>query len=487
MLRAAQNISTPLSAVCCSTLDQYQPALYINLHALPAMLEPAVPSLQIRKPIQVLVPVIRKHHCGPTKQLLQINVLVLPRTVYACACNFDYSNCGRGRSNIVVRLLASHLCEPASILSGAAPGFSHLGTVLDDASCRRAFSEISRFPCPCILALLHTHLTLPPSALKISTLRAVQISPLHSACPSTALNDNAAVRFLWNLPIYRFGMFGCKGWGWRHEAHGRHIRLRTSCSGIPGTQPALGFRHVVSQYAAIFHHGMCAQRFGTDMSQPIRAELLLCMASSHEETMPKHYLRGRIDCAHTAPAVRGNDLSKSRAATMYPFATAVLSVKKTIFASKLRIQWQLTSRNVRLGDPGIEASRETPPLDVHPSVMSFQHLLPRFRNRHGWVCCSDRRNSGSSVHSCIYVAPEKNSRWVPIRREPFFSKKMPLCFGERTKSPTLAFRLAWGPSTLEQHNTQSELSLTSSGFMRVVECTVELYLRTSFGSSSSHL
>ncbi|KAJ8873468.1 hypothetical protein PR048_024286 [Dryococelus australis] len=41
------------------------------------------------------------------------------------------------------------------------------------------FLGISRFPRPCIPALLHSHLLSPSSALKTSLLRAAQISPLH--------------------------------------------------------------------------------------------------------------------------------------------------------------------------------------------------------------------------------------------------------------------------------------------------------------------
>ncbi|KAJ8878289.1 hypothetical protein PR048_018866 [Dryococelus australis] len=78
-----------------------------------------------------------------------------------------------GRGAVVVRLL------PSSVPGGFAPGFSHLGVVPDDAAGRRAFSGISRFPCSCIPALLHAHLTLHSSALKISILIAALISPLY--------------------------------------------------------------------------------------------------------------------------------------------------------------------------------------------------------------------------------------------------------------------------------------------------------------------
>ncbi|KAJ8875074.1 hypothetical protein PR048_022964 [Dryococelus australis] len=54
----------------------------------------------------------------------------------------------RGRSGAVVRLPASHLCEPSSIPCSVSPGFSRVGTVPDDASGQRALSGISRFPPP---------------------------------------------------------------------------------------------------------------------------------------------------------------------------------------------------------------------------------------------------------------------------------------------------------------------------------------------------
>ncbi|KAJ8871133.1 hypothetical protein PR048_027437 [Dryococelus australis] len=56
--------------------------------------------------------------------------------------------------------LASHLGDPGSIPGGFAPGFSHVGNVLDDAARRRAPSGHSRFPRPCIPAPLHPRVSL---------------------------------------------------------------------------------------------------------------------------------------------------------------------------------------------------------------------------------------------------------------------------------------------------------------------------------------
>ncbi|KAJ8898169.1 hypothetical protein PR048_003529 [Dryococelus australis] len=66
----------------------------------------------------------------------------------------------RGRGCVVVRLLAFRLGEPGSISGGVATGFSHVAIVLDNAAGRRVFPGISRFPRPCIPALLHTSLHL---------------------------------------------------------------------------------------------------------------------------------------------------------------------------------------------------------------------------------------------------------------------------------------------------------------------------------------
>ncbi|KAJ8889303.1 hypothetical protein PR048_008801 [Dryococelus australis] len=78
----------------------------------------------------------------------------------------------------MVRLLATHLGEPGSIADGVALGFPHVGILQHDAAGRRVSSEISRFPRPCIQALLPTHAALSPSAFKTSMLSATRISSL---------------------------------------------------------------------------------------------------------------------------------------------------------------------------------------------------------------------------------------------------------------------------------------------------------------------
>ncbi|KAJ8883843.1 hypothetical protein PR048_015698 [Dryococelus australis] len=59
-----------------------------------------------------------------------------------------------GSGGAVARALAYHHGDPGSILGGPTPGLSHMGIVLDDAACRRAFSGYSPFPRPCIPAPL---------------------------------------------------------------------------------------------------------------------------------------------------------------------------------------------------------------------------------------------------------------------------------------------------------------------------------------------
>ncbi|KAJ8880663.1 hypothetical protein PR048_017133 [Dryococelus australis] len=81
----------------------------------------------------------------------------------------------RGRGDIVVRPLASHLGEP-----GLIPGFSHV----NDNAGRRVFLGISRFPRPFIPVLIHTHLTSPTWALQTSLLRAPR--------PASALAEQLA-------------------------------------------------------------------------------------------------------------------------------------------------------------------------------------------------------------------------------------------------------------------------------------------------------
>ncbi|KAJ8895288.1 hypothetical protein PR048_000613 [Dryococelus australis] len=82
----------------------------------------------------------------------------------------------RGGGVVVIRLLASQLCELGPIPGGATPRYLHVRIVPNDATGRRAFSGIFRFPRPFIPTLLRPHLASPLSALKTLILKAAQIS-----------------------------------------------------------------------------------------------------------------------------------------------------------------------------------------------------------------------------------------------------------------------------------------------------------------------
>ncbi|KAJ8891938.1 hypothetical protein PR048_004497 [Dryococelus australis] len=76
---------------------------------------------------------------------------------------FEADKRGSDNGRVVTRIKyaftigASHQGEPGSI-PGRVTGFLHVGIVPDDAVGLRVFSGVSRFPHPCIVALLHTHL-----------------------------------------------------------------------------------------------------------------------------------------------------------------------------------------------------------------------------------------------------------------------------------------------------------------------------------------
>ncbi|KAJ8888660.1 hypothetical protein PR048_008152 [Dryococelus australis] len=73
---------------------------------------------------------------------------------------------------------------PKQHVGGVAPGFSLVGIVPNDATDRRVFSGISRFPHPFFQMLLRAHIASPSLALKTSILRATQISS-HEMCHNT--------------------------------------------------------------------------------------------------------------------------------------------------------------------------------------------------------------------------------------------------------------------------------------------------------------
>ncbi|KAJ8866244.1 hypothetical protein PR048_032087 [Dryococelus australis] len=67
----------------------------------------------------------------------------------------NYST-SRGRGDVVGRLLASHLSDPGLISGGAAPEFSHVGIVPDNATNRRVFSEQAVITDGGVAVLIHS-------------------------------------------------------------------------------------------------------------------------------------------------------------------------------------------------------------------------------------------------------------------------------------------------------------------------------------------
>ncbi|KAJ8896300.1 hypothetical protein PR048_001644 [Dryococelus australis] len=84
--------------------------------------------------------------CHVRKQLTMISV---------CSYSAHWSPWNAGNGGALASAPASHLGDPGPIPGGFAPGFSHVGIVLDDAARRRVFSGYTRFPRPCIPAPLH--------------------------------------------------------------------------------------------------------------------------------------------------------------------------------------------------------------------------------------------------------------------------------------------------------------------------------------------
>ncbi|KAJ8871548.1 hypothetical protein PR048_027872 [Dryococelus australis] len=109
---------------------------------------------------------------------------------------------GRGRGGVVARLLASHQDEPDSILCG------HIGIVPDNAAGQMVFSRISRFPHPCIPALLH-NTSLP--WLGFTTFSGDQLDALTPVCVAFCFvsDRNGACHLVTGTPhgrcTYRWG------------------------------------------------------------------------------------------------------------------------------------------------------------------------------------------------------------------------------------------------------------------------------------------
>ncbi|KAJ8871200.1 hypothetical protein PR048_027506 [Dryococelus australis] len=99
---------------------------------------------------------------------------------------FRTSECCRSMRKDRMAMVAERLdCSPPTKVNrvqslAGHSGFSQVGIIPDDATCRRVSSWISRFPRPFNSPLLHSHLISPSSALKTSLLRAAKIPQLDS-------------------------------------------------------------------------------------------------------------------------------------------------------------------------------------------------------------------------------------------------------------------------------------------------------------------
>ncbi|KAJ8871717.1 hypothetical protein PR048_028049 [Dryococelus australis] len=85
------------------------------------------------------------------------------------------------RRGAVARALAAHHGDPGPIPGGLTPGSSHVGAVLEDAACRRAFSGHSRFPRPC-RSILGPHFMSCPGLRITGHLRSQLESPSLGEC-----------------------------------------------------------------------------------------------------------------------------------------------------------------------------------------------------------------------------------------------------------------------------------------------------------------
>ncbi|KAJ8893755.1 hypothetical protein PR048_006355 [Dryococelus australis] len=106
--------------------------------------------------------------------------------------------------------------------------------------------------------------------------------------------------------------------------------------------------------------------------------------------------------------------------------------------------------DVRLSNSGTEASRETPPLDLPPSVMSFQHLLEQI---HIWklcrllLLCVETTMDENIIQilkklgpqSILHIRRKRKSSGLQFAMNPF--SKMPVCLELCTKSLMLALGL----------------------------------------------
>ncbi|KAJ8898226.1 hypothetical protein PR048_003586 [Dryococelus australis] len=89
--------------------------------------------------------------------------------------------------------------EPGSIPGGVAPGFSHVGIVLDDAAGRRIFSGFSR---SCIQALFHVHLASHSSSLKTLTYLTIPMCSVIDAMLCCRWTPNTKTLLLFSRTVF---------------------------------------------------------------------------------------------------------------------------------------------------------------------------------------------------------------------------------------------------------------------------------------------
>ncbi|KAJ8886290.1 hypothetical protein PR048_012500 [Dryococelus australis] len=145
-------------------------------------------------------------------------------------------------------------------------GFPHVGIAPDDATGRRVFPRISRFPWPLIPGLLHSHLTSPASALKTSMLRAAQICPLLLLTHTFSIADVTLWHNVLSSPT------------WSPPAT-TTARRETSPSLLPTLSRSLSL-------SLIFHTG--------DIEQ---TTLQKCTASPHEICHCRHAQGSELSCS----------------------------------------------------------------------------------------------------------------------------------------------------------------------------------------------
>ncbi|KAJ8868627.1 hypothetical protein PR048_030166 [Dryococelus australis] len=193
-----------------------------------------------------------------------------------------------GRGGLVYRLITSHLGEPGSTLGGAAPGFLHVRIVLNDAASRRIFSGISRFPRPCIPALLRNHFASPSSPQRCEESRGGWLADSRTHARDTwskGVNDSRQL----NIAAYGSESFS-----------GRHRNEGVEETGDPRENPPTN---------GIVRHESLVTRPGFEPSSPWwEASVLIAQPPLPQTTLLHIKLRSlrrkRLEPVHLSPCCR---------------------------------------------------------------------------------------------------------------------------------------------------------------------------------------